>query len=611
MTRLQNFYKTSLTTNISAAVGKIYVATLPTESFGWLVISPNNETLREIIHYTSKGTDGTGNYVNADERGCEGTTAQTHSIGEPIRLNLVSQHWDELLNTIAAIEAVGAPDASETVKGIFEEATDAEVTAGTATGGTGAKLAITPTKLLTYLATRQGQYKNFTAVENLSVGTPVGISNTMDSYVGRAKTGGSSVAVSPSLTNTGGVLASQCVINTDKFVYVYHENGGSNLKAIIGTIDRSNTASPFTWGSAATITSTIVSGTYGVQTYKACKIDTDKFAVVYVESGATTVTKMVIATVSGTTITLGSAVTVDSSTNAVSGVTVCQIATDKGVVAIGKATNQRAYAFTVSGTVPTFGASAAMDANLGGATTDLASRKINTDKFVIVNSNAGYAQVGTISGVTITFGTAASYISSPTAYAQYTDVISIANDSFIVSCQKGTATNITACTVSGTTITAGTPIDPGLGNTSVAMLPLSSSTFYVFGGVKLFIYSVSGTVITLSSTVISKINTNSQRESMLDFTTYWMNFTSSTGTGTYFIKGMSNNFIGFVQSNALKDATVSVLLSGVDTHQTSLIAGKRYLVNAGALTAVDSDVTVNTLDDIDVVTALSATEVKF
>jgi hypothetical protein len=42
-------------------------------------------------------------------------------------------------------------DASETVKGIVEEATDAETAAGDATGGTGAKLFVTPSKLLTRL----------------------------------------------------------------------------------------------------------------------------------------------------------------------------------------------------------------------------------------------------------------------------------------------------------------------------------------------------------------------------------------------------------------------------------------------------------------------------
>lgn len=50
------------------------------------------------------------------------------------------------------IDTSGGANASETVRGIVEEATDAEVTAGTATGGTGAKLVVTPAKLATRLA---------------------------------------------------------------------------------------------------------------------------------------------------------------------------------------------------------------------------------------------------------------------------------------------------------------------------------------------------------------------------------------------------------------------------------------------------------------------------
>ena len=47
------------------------------------------------------------------------------------------------------IDVGGNVNASETTKGIAEEATDAEVTAGIATGGTGAKLFVTPAKLAT------------------------------------------------------------------------------------------------------------------------------------------------------------------------------------------------------------------------------------------------------------------------------------------------------------------------------------------------------------------------------------------------------------------------------------------------------------------------------
>lgn len=47
----------------------------------------------------------------------------------------------------AYVDAGGNPNASETTKGIVQEATSAEVLAGTATGTTGAKLFITPAKL--------------------------------------------------------------------------------------------------------------------------------------------------------------------------------------------------------------------------------------------------------------------------------------------------------------------------------------------------------------------------------------------------------------------------------------------------------------------------------
>jgi len=49
------------------------------------------------------------------------------------------------------VDAGGNVNASETAKGISQEATDAQVTAGTATGSTSAKLFVTPTKLKTYL----------------------------------------------------------------------------------------------------------------------------------------------------------------------------------------------------------------------------------------------------------------------------------------------------------------------------------------------------------------------------------------------------------------------------------------------------------------------------
>ena len=59
----------------------------------------------------------------------------------------------------AYVDAGGNPNASETARGIVQEATDAQVTAGTATGATGAKLFVTPTKLATRLTTVLAGYQ--------------------------------------------------------------------------------------------------------------------------------------------------------------------------------------------------------------------------------------------------------------------------------------------------------------------------------------------------------------------------------------------------------------------------------------------------------------------
>jgi len=76
--------------------------------------------------------------------------AETLQIGDMIVAEqnnpTLDAHWTQVNKNIPDIV-----NASETAKGIVEEATDAEVAAGTATGATGAKLFITPAKLKTHL----------------------------------------------------------------------------------------------------------------------------------------------------------------------------------------------------------------------------------------------------------------------------------------------------------------------------------------------------------------------------------------------------------------------------------------------------------------------------
>lgn len=116
LTTLQNFYKVTVARRVATTGAlNIYVTALPTPSSGWLVISPSNTSLREIVKYSSTGTDANGTYVvisAAGDRGLGGTTAQTHEIGEPVRMNYTSLHHDELIAAIAAIGDVDGPSSS-------------------------------------------------------------------------------------------------------------------------------------------------------------------------------------------------------------------------------------------------------------------------------------------------------------------------------------------------------------------------------------------------------------------------------------------------------------------------------------------------------------------
>ena len=121
ISELQNFYKETVAVDCTTGATNIYVSTKPTPINGYLVISPGNESLREIIKYTGTGTDGTGDYVTialAGDRGLGGTTDQAHISGEAVRMNYTAEHQQEIDDTINAIVAAGAPNASTTVKGI-------------------------------------------------------------------------------------------------------------------------------------------------------------------------------------------------------------------------------------------------------------------------------------------------------------------------------------------------------------------------------------------------------------------------------------------------------------------------------------------------------------
>lgn len=117
----ENFYRQTITRAVTLTTGtNIYVSAHPSPSEGYITISPASTNLREIVYYTAKGTDGNGTYltVTTANRGLGGTTAQTHAIGEPVRMNVSAETIQEISDALDQIVAGGAQDASTSVKGI-------------------------------------------------------------------------------------------------------------------------------------------------------------------------------------------------------------------------------------------------------------------------------------------------------------------------------------------------------------------------------------------------------------------------------------------------------------------------------------------------------------
>lgn len=441
---------------------------------------------------------------------------------------------------------------------------------------------------------------NQTANEDLTAGTPVGISSVVGG-IAKARAGDYTKTITPDSADD---TCRTVKIATDKVVTAYRETTSNDLKVFVSTIDTTDYANAFTVGAVVSVTANLATGN---ETYDVCQVDTDKFSVTYVETGALTVVKNVIATVSGTTITLGTPVTAYTAAGDVSKITSCYVSADKAFFAVASNSgNGYGIAFTASGTVGTFGTPADLGSN---SQADLICALINTDKIAL--SGNGYARVITLSGTTITVGTAVQFAATYAQAYQYHDIVSHTTDAFVVRFNSSSSTaQHCVMTVSGTTITAGT-VQNAL-NGGGALYVYSSTQIISRASSSGFskMYTISGTTITDDNNAKFTMQfTDCSRRKFVDMGSYGFTHSISGTSLEYSFVGMSDSFIGILQTTISQGQTGTVVARGIDTNQSGLIAGTNYLVSAGALTAIQYNATVNTFDDIQVVKAISSTSV--
>jgi hypothetical protein len=151
-----------------------------------------------------------------------------------------------------------------------------------------------------------------------------------------------------------------------------------------------------------------------------------------------------------------------------------------------------------------------------------------------------------------------------------------------------------ACSVSGTTITSGAASQ--LTTLSIGGFALSSTV--------LQLWSTTGSAwqMTLTGTAISPMQliyyglfapyTNGHALFFTDGTALIVSSFAGTTTVLYSTTGMASNFIGIVQETVSAGSLATVLITGVDTHQSGLQLGAKYHVSSGTWT-VNSGITDN------------------
>ena len=240
-----------------------------------------------------------------------------------------------------------------------------------------------------------------------------------------------------------------------KVVLVYRDNGASRGKAIVGTVSGTS----ISFGSAVEFHSS------ASQDNQVEFVGSGKVVVAYQQGGNPYYGKARVGTISGNSISFGTEVTFESA-NTVNIGMAYDSSNDRVVIAYrdgGNSSYGTAIVGTVSGTSISFGSPVVFNSastRYMQAVYDSANSKI-----VIVyrddgNSDKGTAIVGTVSGTSISFGSAAVFESGQTNYI--TSTYDSTNQKVVIAYgdwgnNSGAGTAVVG-TVSGTSISFGTPV---------------------------------------------------------------------------------------------------------------------------------------------------------
>ena len=446
---------------------------------------------------------------------------------------------------------------------------------------------------------------DFVATGNLASGQAVVLKTdgTVEA-VSEVTEGGGAESVFESATTTYNSAAYDSTNN--KVVIGYRDAGNSSYgTAVVGTVS----GTTISFGTPVVFETGTVS--YNSATYD---VANGKVVIAYMHASNSNYGTAIVGTVSGTSISFGTAVVFESATSTFVSAT---FDSTNNKVVIGYADGGNGYlgtsvVGTVSGTSISFGTAVVFEsANITycSATYDSTNNKIVIGYQDGGNVDSSTAIVGTVSGTSISFGTA---VSIQTDASYITTIFDSTNNKIVISYRNNANSNYGTSavgTVSGTSISFGTPVvfqssyciyissvyNPTNNKVVIAYRNVGSSNYGTA-----IVGTVSGTSISFGTAVVFNAAESSYNSAIYDSTNnkvviaYQDGGNSLYGTAVVFTFGSSNNtdFIGITAEAISSAATGPVnVYGGINAVQTGLTIASDYYVQAdGSLSTTTSTV---------------------
>jgi hypothetical protein len=269
-------------------------------------------------------------------------------------------------------------------------------------------------------------------------------------------------------------------------------------------------------------------------------LSSSAYAITYLDSTNSSKLTTAACSVSGTTVTCGTPVVVTSSTNAPSFVT--DLSSSTYVMTYKDSTNGSKLttaACSVSGTTVTCGTPVVVssDTTAPSATVYLSSSLYATTYLDSTNSSKLTTAACSVSGTTVTCGTPVVVSNSTNGLSNTGGVLDLSSSVYAMTYRDSTNANkltTTACSVSGTTVTCGTPVVVSNSTNNPLAIDLSSSAYAITytdstnsSKLTTAACTVSGTTVTCGTPVVVSNTTNGPTVTDLSSSAYALTYKDS------------------------------------------------------------------------------------